>query len=114
MSQTDKFKGSGNTKRVRSGNAAGLPGGEEQRENRRRSRGNTEAADWNDADAQRLKDAVVAVASAGCAIRFGYTRDRGAFAIGVVGDGDPYTEYVRPSENIDLYLVGLFEDYKKV
>ena len=46
-------------------------------------------------------------------MRFGYSRDQGAFAIGVYGDGDPYTDFVSCAEPIDEYLedyVNLFED----
>ena len=48
------------------------------------------------------------VTSNGGAVRFGTTRDKGAWAIGVYGDGaQPYTEYVRPDEDINLYLRNL-------
>lgn len=83
----------------------------QQRQNRRRNRGNSNAAEWGDADANKISAAISAIAKHGFAIRFGYTRDGAAFAIGVVGDGEPYTEYVRPSEDIDLYLEGLIQDY---
>jgi len=84
----------------------------EQRASRRRNRGNGEQADWGSVDAAKLLDAIDAVSRTGAAIRFGYTRDGGAFAIGIVGDGEPYTEYVRPSEDIDLYLDGLISDFR--
>jgi hypothetical protein len=41
----------------------------------------------------------------------GYTRDGGAFAIGILDGDEKHTEYVRPSEDIDLYLRDLAEDY---
>lgn len=84
----------------------------QQRRNRRSNRGNVEVAEWGDCEPSKLVAAVSAVAKAGCAIRFGYTRDGGAFAIGIVGDGEPYTDYVRPSEDIDLYLEGLKFDFE--
>lgn len=68
-------------------------------------------ADWVNADAQMLLYAVAAIAARGGALRLGYTRDGGAYAIGVYGDGDPFTEYVRPSEDINVYLRGIIEDY---
>lgn len=82
-----------------------------QRISRRGKRGNTESADWGVANPQKVLDAITAVSQLGAAIRFGYTKDGGAFAIGIVGDGEPYTEYVRPSEDIDLYLVSVAEDF---
>jgi hypothetical protein len=84
----------------------------QQRSNRRRNRGTDTIAEWGDANAQKVLEAISAIARNGFAVRFGYTRDGGAFAIGVVGDGDPYTEYVRPNEDIDLYLDGLIQDYR--
>jgi len=77
------------------------------------SRGNTrrfkrkssgEKANWEYADAELLRLAVALVAEAGGALRLGYTSDGGAYAIGVYGDGEPYTEYVRPGESIDEFL----------
>lgn len=82
-----------------------------QRANRRRNRGTNNSAEWGDANADKVLAAISAIARNGFAVRFGYTRDGGAFAIGVVGDGDPFTEYVRPNEDIDLYLDGLIQDY---
>lgn len=83
----------------------------QQRSNRRRNRGTGDAAEWGDANSDKVLAAISAIAGNGFAVRFGYTRDGGAFAIGVVGDGEPYTEYVRPNEDIDLYLDGLISDY---
>jgi len=83
-----------------------------QRESRRRNRGTVEEACWKDADCEALRRAIVAVTRHGFAIRFGYTRDGGAFAVAVVGDGDQPTDYTRPSEDINLYLAGLALDYE--
>lgn len=96
------------------GNAARQSIAKQQREHRRRNRGAVDAADWGSADAQLLSDAIAAVTQHGYAIRFGYTRDGGAFAIGVIGDGEPYTDYVRPNESVDAYLIGLASDYKEL
>jgi len=83
-----------------------------QRKSRREHRGEGEKADWSAADGNAIRRTINAVSAKGCAIRFGYTRDGGAFAIGVIGDGDPYTEFVRPAEDIDLYLTGLALDFE--
>jgi len=85
---------------------------EEQRRNPRRARRrNTAAADWAACDAMALQRAIATVAATGGALRLGYTRDGGAYAVGVYGDGDPYTEYVRPSEDISAYMMALAEDF---
>ena len=85
----------------------------QQRSNRRRNRGKSDPADWKSADPARIAAAITAITSHGYAVRFGYTRDGGAFAIGVIGDGEPFTEFIRPTEDIDLYLDGLVLDYGK-
>jgi len=84
----------------------------QQRANRRKNRGSDQSAEWGDADPKKVLAAISAIARNGFAVRFGYTRDGGAFAIGIVGDGEPFTEYVRPNEDIDLYLDGLIIDYR--
>jgi hypothetical protein len=98
-----KTKGKGNGQR-------GLDA-EEQRVSRRRNRGNAEQADWSAVDAEKLRSVIAAISRANCAVQFGYTRDGGAYVVRVVGDGEPFNEFVRPTEDIDLYLTGLCLDY---
>jgi hypothetical protein len=66
---------------------------------------------------QAIFHALDAVLSVGGALRIGRTRDGGAWAIGVYGDGsEPYTEYVQESEDINRYfhdLAGFFENTPK-
>lgn len=76
----------------------------QQRSTRRSFRGDSEVADWASVDAQAIANCVVFGAANGWAIRFGYTRDGGAYTLGVLGDGEPYTEYIRPTEDIHLAL----------
>lgn len=61
-----------------------------------------------------LFHAIDAALREGGAIRIGRTRDGGAWAIGIYGDGEkPYTEYVQASEDINAYfdnLAGFFEN----
>ena len=71
------------------------------------------AADWSEVDGELLRKAVAAIARLGGAVRLGYTRDGGAYAIGIYGDGEPFTEYVPPSQDVDAYLRELIEDYGK-
>lgn len=68
-------------------------------------------ADWANADPKYLLAVICCIALRGGAIRLGYTRDGGAYAIGIYGDGEPFTEYVKPSEDINDYLRGLYENY---
>lgn len=76
-------------------------------------RTNGEVADWQSVNGETLKRAITAASNVGGAIRCGYSRDGGAYAIGIYGDGDPYTEFVRPSEDLNQFLLditSLFED----
>ena len=95
------------------GNAARASIAKQQRENRRRNRGTTDPADWSNCNPDKLRDAVIALTSAGCAVQFGLTKDQGTFVVRIVGDGDAYNEFVRPSEDIDLYLTNLSLDFAK-
>lgn len=85
----------------------------EQRRIRNSTRGGGEPAEWRSANPTELLRLVVAVTKLGFAVRFGYTRDGGAFAIGVIGDGEPFTEFVRSTEDIDLFLRTCASDYEK-
>ena len=70
-------------------------------------------ADWQGVDAELLLQVVACVSMHGGAIRLGYTRDGGAFAIGIYGDGEPFTEYVSPNDDMNEYLRGLRDDYTR-
>lgn len=95
------------------GNAARAKIAEAQRRNRRSNRGTGETADWASANSDLVLRTICSITSAGCAVQFGYTRDGGSFVIRVVGDGEPFNEYVRPTEDLDLYLESLRSDYAK-
>jgi hypothetical protein len=71
-------------------------------------------ADWGSVDAQILVKTVETASRKGGAIRLGYTRDGGAYAVGVYAGSNYFTDYIRPNEDIDQYLkdlIGSFEDY---
>src|SRR3990172_2556817 len=71
----------------------------------RETLGRGKKADWRQADAEALREAIASCAVVGGALRLGYSRDGGAYAIGVYGDGDPYTIYVPPADDIDEKMV---------
>lgn len=74
---------------------------------RRFNQGSTGRADWASVNAETLRAVIAAVTSTGCAIRFGYSRDFGAYAMGIVGDGDPYTVWAGNPEELDIKLEAL-------
>lgn len=87
---------------------------EAQRKTRRQNRGSGDVADWASVNAEQLHAAITAVTARGCALQLGYTRDGGAYSFRIVGDGEPYVEYVRPTEDMALYLDGLVKDFSAV
>jgi hypothetical protein len=95
------------------GNAARESIAKQQRESRRRNRGNGDVADWGTVQPDLVVSVIERLTGEGAAIQFGYTRDGGSFVIRIVGDGEPFNEYVRPTEDINLYLAALLEDYPK-
>jgi len=85
----------------------------ERKPTRNRPRRPTGNADWGSASPNTVIRAICSAAKVGGALRFGYSRDGGAFAIGVYGDGEPYTDFVGSTEDIDItleYYVDLFTD----
>jgi len=61
-------------------------------------------ADWQAADGELVVKAIAAATSTGGAIRFGYTRDGGAYAVGILGDGEPYTLYCGSGDDLTTTL----------
>lgn len=83
-----------------------------QRQSRRRNRNNGEKADWGAASAELVLRLIVSVAKIGGAVQFGYTQSTDSFVIRVLGDGEPFNEYLRSSEEVDLWLEGFILDYE--
>lgn len=77
---------------------------QKQMEKRRSKNGPVEVADWGGVTPDTLIRAISIVSSRGGALRFGYTRDGGAYAVGVYYGGEYFTDYIRPYESIDNYL----------
>jgi len=89
---------------------------QESNQRRRRSggaKGGT-GANWMLCDPEMLQYTITAVAQKGGALRLGYTRDGGAYAIGIYGDGDPYTEYISPTEDVNEQLRSIASDFGNV
>lgn len=83
----------------------------QNRKSRRENRGNADVADWGSASPERIAAVISAITARGCAVQFSITRDGGSLVVRVVGDGEPYNEYVRPTESVDEYLTGLALDF---
>lgn len=71
-------------------------------------------ADWASVDAAAIVRAIAAAALVQGALRFGYSRDGGAYAIGIYGDGEPYTEWIKPSEDVEEILAQIVELFEAI
>lgn len=78
----------------------------------RRRRQNSSEADWGGIESDKLRRIVAAITKCGGAVRFGYSRDGGAYSIGVYGDGKPYTEFHPEDEGVTEWLEGIAEDFE--
>lgn len=84
-----------------------------QRRIRQTNRGTgIDGADWTAANPNKVLAAISLICKNKCAVQFGMTRDGGALVIRIVGDGEPYNEFVRATEDVDLYLDGLISDFE--
>lgn len=69
-------------------------------------------ADWSAVNGQLLQQVIANVTSDGGAIRFGYSRDGGTYAVGIYGDGKPFTEFCGDPKNVDEWLEGFRLDFE--
>lgn len=86
----------------------------ERRDRRAGGSGTIREADYGLAHGEAIKRAVESMARLGGAIRFGYTRDRGAYAIGIYCNGDYTTQYCPGNEDINAWLNQLADDVDEV
>ena len=70
----------------------------------RRRQGKGQKADYGTIDGDLIRQAIEAVTALGGAVRFGYTSDGGAYAIGVYSGDDRWTEYCRTDDDLRDYL----------
>lgn len=80
-----------------------------RRKFRRRGRKSGPVADWASIDGQITVSAIAAVAATGGALRFGYSRDGGAYALGIYSEGENHTEFSPDTEDMEDLLRELSE-----
>lgn len=68
-------------------------------------------ADWTNASAENVLRLVCAVAVEGGAVRLGYTRDGGAYSIGLYLGDDSKTYYCNEAEGIDDFVQELTRQF---
>jgi hypothetical protein len=69
--------------------------------------GNDTATDWHNASSESVLRLIETVTSRNGAIRFGYTRDGGAYSVGIYIGDDRGTFYCRPSDDLETFLSDL-------
>jgi len=79
------------------------------KETRSRRRSSGDPANFLSCDYASILAIMGAFAEAGGAVRYGYTRDGGAYAIGVYMGDDYVTEYIRPNEDFLGAIVEIAE-----
>jgi len=62
-------------------------------------------------DADALKRAVLSLLKREVGITLGVTRDGGALSVTILDNGETVREYVRATEDVNIYLTGLAEDF---
>jgi len=70
-----------------------------------------EPADWSEADGGLIIHLVEVVTKRQGAVRFGLSRDGGAYAVGLYDDGDNWTEYLSGSQSPDDWLRRLASEF---
>ena len=80
---------------------------------RRANRGHGSIADWGNADPVKLSSAVEAVTGKGWTIQFGYSSDGGSLSVVLYDWHDRTTDYIRATEDVDLYLEQIVSDFGK-
>jgi len=97
---------------ARAAKAARGKGGNSHKPLFERASGVGGSADWTAANGTLMARAVASIGKEGGALRFGYTRDGGAYSIGVYDGDEKRTIYVSPNEDIDQVLQELIEYYE--
>lgn len=86
-----------------------------QQESIRRARlssnAGSEQPNWGRINEQLVHAVITYVTPGDGAVRFGYSRDGGAYAVGIYGDGEPYTTYFHSDEEITQWLGEVVKEY---
>lgn len=78
---------------------------------RREQRHTGSVLDLDSIDPDTFKRAVLSLLKREVGVTLGVTRDGGALSITLLDNGETVREYVRATEDVNLYLAGLAEDF---
>lgn len=82
--------------------------------NKARSNGPKTSANWGDVDSGIVLRLVDIVTNRGGAVRFGYSRDGGAYSLGLYYGEDRETSYCRPGESVEGWIQEWIEFYERL
>ncbi len=68
-------------------------------------------ADWTEADGSAIANLVEVVTKYEGAVRFGLSRDGGAYAVGLYDGGDSWTEYLGGNEDVSEWIQELADRF---
>lgn len=104
MSKSDEQINRESDRRIATANKKGLP---------QITRSSGGVADWAGASPDAIFRLVCNVAAVGGAVRFGYTRDGGAYSVGIYDGDDSKTYYCNEKDGINEQLAELAEHFEK-
>jgi hypothetical protein len=78
---------------------------------RREQRHTGSVLDLDSINSDALKRAILSLLKREVGVTLGVTRDGGALSITLLDNGETVREYVRATEDINLYFTGLAEDF---
>lgn len=87
------------------------PHGKQGKGSHRGSNGSGGLSDWNSVNPNLIRTAIEAATDDGGALLFGITSDKGARVIRVYGEGEPYSEYFGPHDDIEGWLGHYIADH---
>jgi len=86
--------------------------GKKKRNNHRKPGSTPKKINWDEVPDVVVIQLITAATAAGGAVRFGGSRDGGVLALGVYGDGDPYTEWFHDAEEFLEFAHDLIAVYR--
>jgi hypothetical protein len=77
----------------------------QRRKQRSENRGNSAPADWESCNPKDILKLIATVTALSGTVTFGYTRDGGAYYLSYYVDGEALKVYIRPTEDVDAFIL---------
>lgn len=85
-----------------------------QLKSRNENRGTGQVSDWQSVQSEDILGLIACVTAQGMSISFGYTEKNGAYTISFYdwSTKDRHSEYCSPNEDVDTWVMSLWEYFK--